>query len=170
MGCHGGSAAPLSVRQCEALCDQQKGCNAFNFGGGGCCLRSCPPGKQDGPPHNSGCCAYYRSTNATETAGVEITPAANNSVDVWLRIVLAANSGQAVSNMASVFETKVGKGSLIVSGLDLDLNSCNETASLPPSQRRELEPSMFSRWISKVLVDAAVERVTMRRRIVATDA
>jgi hypothetical protein len=80
----------------------------------------------------------------------------------FVRVVLTANSGQAVSNMASIFESKVGKGSLIVSGLDLDLNECNETASLPPSERQNLEPSGFSRWLSTALVDAAVERVTRR--------
>jgi len=65
-GCHGGSTAPLTVKQCEALCDAQTGCNAFNFqatnknGSGGCCLRNCPAVKQNGPPHNGECCAYYR--------------------------------------------------------------------------------------------------------------
>ena len=160
-GCHGGSTAPLSVGQCEVLCDLSKGCNAFNYNSGGCCLRACPPGKLDGPPHNNGCCAYYRSSNAT-LSGVESPrlkqPAANTSINVWLRVVLNG----AISNMASVFESKVGQGSLIVSGLDLDLNMCNATASLPPSERRALQPSMFSRWVSKALVDAAVERVTRR--------
>ena len=66
MGCHGGAAAPLTVKQCEALCDKQTGCNAFNFspvkpdGSGGCCLRGCPVGKRDGPPLNGACCGYYR--------------------------------------------------------------------------------------------------------------
>ena len=124
-------------------------------------MRACPPGKQDGPPHNNGCCAYYRSSNAT-LSGVESPrlqqPAVNNSINVWLRVVLNG----AISSMASVFESKVGHGSLIVSGLDLDLNMCNATASLPPSERRALQPSMFSRWVSKALVDAAVERVTRR--------
>lgn len=38
----------LGVEQCENLCGQTAGCNAFNFGqaaGGGCCLRSCQPEK-----------------------------------------------------------------------------------------------------------------------------
>ena len=61
MGCHGGSTAPLSVRQCEALCDQQKGCNAFNHGGYGCCLRACAPGKQiKSNRTGQGCCSYNR--------------------------------------------------------------------------------------------------------------
>ena len=60
MGCHGGAAAPLTVKQCEALCEAQKGCNAFNYNAGGCCLRGCPVGKRNGPPLNGACCGYYR--------------------------------------------------------------------------------------------------------------
>jgi hypothetical protein len=67
MGCHGGVAAPLTVKQCEALCDKQPGCNAFNFSPakpdgsiGSCCLRGCPVGKRNGPPKNGACCGYYR--------------------------------------------------------------------------------------------------------------
>lgn len=67
------------------------------------------------------------------------------------------------SNTATDFEQKLGKGSLIVSGLDLDLNSCNHSASLPPSEHTQQAPSMFSRWVSKTLVEAAVDRVVSRR-------
>eukprot|EP01052_Picozoa_sp_SAG31_P008280 SAG31_NODE_415_length_15951_cov_13.530848_10_plen_529_part_00 len=56
VGCHSG----VAVKQCEALCDEHRGCNAFNFASGGCCLRVCPVGRRAGPPpHSKGCCAYY---------------------------------------------------------------------------------------------------------------
>ena len=171
-GCHGGATATLTVEQCEDLCDKQQGCNAFNFspmkpdGSGGCCLRRCPVGKRDGPPHHGACCGYYRSGSGRYTTNAvskhELQSAENSTIDVWLRVVLTADSGQLPSNTASVFESKHGKGSLIVSGLDLDLNSCTESNSLPPSERTEQAPSMFSRWISKVLVEAAVDRVAGR--------
>ena len=38
----------------------------------------------------------------------------NSTIDVWLRVVLTADSGQAVSNTATVFERKFGRGSVIV--------------------------------------------------------
>ena len=79
VGCHGGATAPLSVKACEALCDEQAGCDAFNFsptasdGRGGCCLRACPAGKPSGPPHNGACCGYYRS--GTPVPGPPAPPA-----------------------------------------------------------------------------------------------
>ena len=145
---------------------------AFNFspmnpdGSGGCCLRGCPVGKRDGPSHLSGCCAYYRKANETAASKAgsrrALQRVKNSTIDVWLRVVLTADSGQSPSNTATVFESKHGQGSLIVSGLDLDLNSCNNSASLPPSERTDQAPSMFSRWMSKVLVEAAVDRVNGR--------
>ena len=70
LGCHGGVTAPLTVKQCEALCDKQPGCNAFNFSPakpngiiGSCCLRGCPVGKRNGPLLNGACCGYYRGGN-----------------------------------------------------------------------------------------------------------
>lgn len=76
VGCHGGQSAPLTLSQCEALCDRQQSgqqpCNAMNFspmnasGAGGCCLRACPVAY--GPPRGSSgsCCAYYRKANMSD--------------------------------------------------------------------------------------------------------
>ena len=65
VGCH----SSQTVQQCETLCDERRGCNAFNFASEGCCLRACPAGERDGPPPQSvdGCCAYFHHYNNTNT-------------------------------------------------------------------------------------------------------
>merc|ERR1712203_549676 len=88
-------------------------------------------------------------------------PAANTSIDVWLRVVITAASGAPVANMATVFESKIGGGSLIGSGLDLDLQTCNVTTSTP--SERASSPTIFSSWVAKALIDAAVRSVHERQ-------
>ena len=76
VGCHGGSAAPLTFKECAALCDGLPGCDAMNFspmsasGAGGCCLRACPAGY--GPPREpaGACCAYWRDDNTTRATTI----------------------------------------------------------------------------------------------------
>ena len=63
VGCHtwkGGSQAEV-VNQLKALCDGKKGCNAFNLGGGGGCLRACLPDRLIRyNVSGGGCCSYFR--------------------------------------------------------------------------------------------------------------
>jgi len=40
VGCHGPWPGSGDLQKCESLCNAQKGCNAMNYNGGGCCLRS----------------------------------------------------------------------------------------------------------------------------------
>ena len=74
--------------------------------------------------------------------------------NVWLRVVSTADYGQPVQNMASVFESSIGSGHLIVSGLDLDLQSCST-----PSERAA-PFSVFAKWVAKALIQAAVDRAS----------
>ena len=63
VGCHAwkGINQSEATKQLEALCDSQKGCTAFNLGGGGGCLRACLPDQLI--RYNvtgGGCCSYFR--------------------------------------------------------------------------------------------------------------
>jgi hypothetical protein len=62
---------------CESLCDQKKGCDTFNYQGGGCCFMKCA-GNPGWPVSKNqtgkGCCSYYRighpePCNAVKTQG-----------------------------------------------------------------------------------------------------
>ena len=78
----------------------------------------------------------------------------NATINVWLRVVSTADYGQPVQNMASVFESSIGSGHLIVSGLDLDLQSCSA-----PSERAA-PFSVFAKWVAKALIQAAVDKAS----------
>jgi hypothetical protein len=63
VGCHSWKGANQSavMTNLEALCDGEKGCTAFNVGGGGGCLRACLPDRLI--RYNisgGGCCSYFR--------------------------------------------------------------------------------------------------------------
>ena len=76
---------------------------------------------------------------------------ATSNINVWMRVVSTANNGQPVQNMAAVFERSIGAGHLIVSGLDLDLQSCST------SSERAAPLSVFAKWVAKTLIQAAVD-------------
>ena len=76
---------------------------------------------------------------------------ATSNINVWMRVVSTANNGQPVQNMAAVFERSIGAGHLIVSGLDLDLQSCST------SSERAGPLSVFAKWVAKTLIQAAVD-------------
>eukprot|EP01047_Picozoa_sp_COSAG01_P042275 COSAG01_NODE_3684_length_5798_cov_2.534129_2_plen_867_part_00 len=148
--CNNSGGTTTSLAACEKLCDATPGCTALDWvaARSSCCLHGCPAARLGPPSRSDSCCGYYRKPLPPSPPLPPPPPPA--PIDVWLRVVLTTDAGGPVQNMASVFASHIGEGSLIVSGLDLDLRSCKGGSN---------SMTVFAKWVVKALIQAAVDRV-----------
>ena len=104
-----GNHQHTEIAECKAICEAASGCDAFNYGSGGCTLRACTAANLPTPSVGSANHTSYRMTAVpapSPSPSPSPSPAAVSITVTWVELGLAADARLMVTEL--IHDAKLG--------------------------------------------------------------